>query len=108
MRKPGTKLFTINLTEEERAKLEAHRVALGSRAQTDVVRHWIDQPTVSAAMSVVGRAAQGTIVTPRAERPVGSYKITQPGAAAEIHSGSKLPVGPIKPDYGARAKGAKK
>lgn len=35
------KLFTVKLTDDERAKLEAHRARLGLRSQSDVVRHWI-------------------------------------------------------------------
>lgn len=41
------KLFTVKLTDEERAGLEAHRVALGLRAHTDVIRHWIAQPAAT-------------------------------------------------------------
>lgn len=35
------KLFTVKLSDEERARLEEHRVLLGLRAHTDVIRHWI-------------------------------------------------------------------
>jgi len=39
--------FTVALTDEERERLEAHRVALGARSLADVVRHWIAQPDVA-------------------------------------------------------------
>lgn len=41
------KLFTVKLTDDERARLEAHRAAMGERAQTDVIRRWIAGPVVS-------------------------------------------------------------
>lgn len=33
--------FTVTLTEQERERFEAHRVALGERSLADVIRHWI-------------------------------------------------------------------
>lgn len=36
------KPFTIKLSEEHRAKLEAHRAAFGLRSEADAVRHLID------------------------------------------------------------------
>jgi Arc/MetJ-type ribon-helix-helix transcriptional regulator len=50
------KLFTVKLTEDERAKLEAHRARLGCRSQSDVIRYWIEllprAPQVSTASNV--------------------------------------------------------
>ena len=42
------KPFNIKLTEDERAKLEEHRRALGLKSQADVVRLWIDGPITRA------------------------------------------------------------
>lgn len=38
------KPFHVVLTEAERDRLEAHRIALGMRSHADVVRHWVAQP----------------------------------------------------------------
>ncbi len=38
------KLFTVRLTDDERLKLEAHRIAHGLRSHAEVVRWWIAQP----------------------------------------------------------------
>lgn len=63
MLKPGTKLFTIALTDEERAELEAHRIRLGLRAQTEVIRRWI----------------KGDEADPPRDRVVATARVAAPG-----------------------------
>jgi hypothetical protein len=62
------KLFTVNLTEDERAKLETHRARLGCRSQADVIRYWIEllprAPEVSTGANLID-----TYTTPGRPKP---------------------------------------
>lgn len=100
MRKPGVKLFTIGLTDDERAKLEAHRVRLGLRSQTDVVRGWInneaDPPrnrVVAAARMAAARMAAPGLDPVR--RPLASKPDVDAAVSAKPVS-VQLPVGNIR------------
>ena len=63
------KLFTVKLTAEERERLEAHRAAMGLRAQTDVVRYWIAQTPGAHAMKTVDDVRRDQSVPRPATKP---------------------------------------
>jgi hypothetical protein len=52
------KLFTVKLTDVERAGLEAHRARLGLRSHAEVIRHWIGVEAEAVRPDIAGVVRQ--------------------------------------------------
>jgi hypothetical protein len=87
------KLFTVKLTDEERARLEAHRARLGLRSQAEVIRAWIAMSTTEHVPALVSARML--------ERASENIAVDRKVRAKAV------PVGPVAPKPGSRLKGTK-
>ncbi len=102
-----TKPFNIKLTEDERTRLEEHRVALGLRSHADVIRHWIAGPLTGVAVAI-GPALDeiAANMEPAARRRVYPDEASPTGARLESDAElrARLQVGPTPSTPGSRLK----
>lgn len=108
------KPFNVELTEEERGKLEAHRARLGLRSQADVIRQWIaEQPsgltyTTKEAVEVARRMG----ATPE---EMAALSVAEPGKVVTVQNrtprtitlGTPPKLTPPSVPYGQRLKKGK-
>lgn len=101
------KLFTVKLTDDERALLERHRQSFGLRSQADAIRHLIG--TSPNARADIGAA--GAVRVPLGElkrdlltaEPRTTAKVVSQ-IETDLNTGHSLPIGPVTPKPGARLK----
>jgi hypothetical protein len=113
------KSFNIYLNDDERAKLEAHRVRLGLRSHAEAVRELIEAPeqmvqTVFTSPDGLWRIDARIGVWSRYTPPDSGRPQTLARSIADTltplvveTNRAGLSLGPIKPKPGARLKGGK-
>lgn len=91
------KLFTVRLTENERARLEAHRARLGLRSLSDVIRYWINSQAPALVVRPVNVAdlPEGGNRVP--DGKAAGYRIVQLGPTPSP-AGSRLKRSPTVSD----------
>lgn len=85
------KPFNMKLSDEDRAKLEAHRAKLGLRSHADVVRHWINAGDAARAAEPARRYGEPSA------RAIAAAKAAPPGSVVPFDGETGDPIG-ISPE----------